>query len=113
MKITSSLVLLIFVAAIICTITVGCESLLDKQLTPVPQPASGTNTASQLAPLVSELQAIQAVNDEANMTSSREPIDLLLGGLTTLAAAFSGWWVRHKTPTTTNNTVNVTPPKSG
>lgn len=97
--------LLLFGAVLIGLIGAGCGTLLTK----TPDPASigvemfGANTNEPN--LVAYLEAADKLNTAVNVTATEAPIHMLLAGATTIAAAFAGWYARHKGAATDTATV--------
>jgi hypothetical protein len=89
----------LFALGLFCAfIIIGCAApFVEKATTtsvPVQLGAATTNDTQVNA----WLSVARVLNDKVNPTPTREPVDLVLVSLMTLATAASGWIARHKTP---------------
>jgi len=112
MKIKTSLALAAAIGILGMLLTAGCTSLMDKALTPTTTTLPILGTVTNQPAAVAYLSYAQEVNDEVNTSQSRQPIDAAIGSLTTLLAALSGWWMRHKATSAVGTTTTTNPPKS-
>lgn len=88
---------LYFVAAMLACllIGVGCSSLLTKQASSTSLPVvTGAATTNDFELLAWE-RLFQAANAAANPTSTREPIDTIMGAIIALTSGLAGWYGRH------------------
>lgn len=64
---------------------------------PHPEQPVFVSQDSNAPAIVAAFQYAREVNARANPTQAREPIDMILTGLGTVAAAAAGWYARHRT----------------
>jgi hypothetical protein len=90
----------LLVAVFTGLVGVGCEALLTE--TPAPSnPLVGIFGVQTNEPnLVAYLEAADKLNTAVNVTATEAPIHMLLAGASTIAAAFVGWYARHKSAAT-------------
>jgi hypothetical protein len=90
--------LLILILTIMLSSVIGC-SMLATPASPQSLPVTlGTATTND-SELTAYLKTAQAANAAFNVTSTSEPINLMLAGAVSLASAWAGWYARHKTAT--------------
>ena len=98
--------LLIAGAVLIGLIGVGCGELLTQTPDPASFGVQMFGAPTNQPNLVAYLEAADKLNTAVNVTASEAPIHMLLAGATTIAAAFAGWYARHKgNATDTSNAV--------
>ena len=83
-------------AVLIGLIGAGCETLLTKTPNPASIGVQMFGAPTNQPNLVAYLEAADKLNTAVNVTASEAPIHMLLAGATTIAAAFAGWYARHK-----------------